>query len=115
MTDKEKLEAMLQYSTDNFEDIVSQYLRLFIADFSPSRLRNLIKTFDVFLDTKIHSYEIAVGNSSEKAHYLKAYLEGKMWNSEEAARANVNSQIINAKSIISFCCIATGEKPEGKG
>ena len=112
MTDKEKLEAMLQYSTDDFEGIVCQYLRLFIADFSPSRLRNLIKTFDTFLDTKIHGYEMAVGNSFEKAHYLKSYLEGKMYKNEESARANVGCQIKNAESIIHFWHIATGERSE---
>jgi hypothetical protein len=112
MTDKEKLEALLPYSTDNFEGIVSQYLRLFIADFTPSRLRNLIQTFDTFLDTKIHSYEIAVNNSWEKASYLKNYLEGKMFKDEKSACANIGCQINNANSIIDFCRIATGERSE---
>ena len=49
MTDKEKLEAILPYSVDNLEDIVAQYLRLYIVDFTPSRLHNFIKMLDIFL------------------------------------------------------------------
>lgn len=115
MTDKEKLKQMLPYSLDSFEDIVSQYLRLFISDFSPSRLRNLIKTLDIFLDTKVHCYELAVGNSLEKASYLKSYLEGKMFKDEEIARENVGCQIRNAQSIIDFWHIATGERRTDDG
>lgn len=110
MTDKEKLECMLPYSTNNFEDIVAQYLRLYITDFTPSRLRRFIKMLDIFLDTKIKSYEMAVDNSFEKASYLKSYLEGRMWKDEESAKANVGSQIKNAESIIDFWHIATGKK-----
>ena len=112
MTDKEKLESMLPYSLDSFEAIVSQYLRLFIADFSPSRLHNLIKTLDIFLETKMRSYEMAVDNSLEKASYLKSYLEGKMWKDEHSARANVDSQVKNAESIIDFWHIANGKGRE---
>lgn len=116
MTDKEKLECMLPYSTDNLEDIVAEYLRLYITDFTPSRLRRFIKMFDIFLDTKIRSYEIAVDNSFEKASYLKSYLEGKMWKDEKSAKANIGSQIENAKSIIYFWHLATGkEYTEGEG
>lgn len=116
MTDKEKLESMLMYSTDNFEDIVAQYLRLFIADFTPSRLHNFIKMLDIFLSTKIKTYEMSVDNSLEKASYFKSYLEGKMWKDEESAKANVDSQIKNAESIIYFWHLATGNKytEEGK-
>ena len=112
MTDKEKLESMLMYSTDNFEDIVAQYLRLYIVDFTPSRLHNFIKMLDIFLDTKVKTYEMAVNNSLEKACYIKSYLEGKMWKNEEEARANIDSQIKNAESIIYFWHIATGKKED---
>lgn len=112
MTDKEKLELMLPYSTDSLEDTVAHFLRLHINEFPPSRLRNFIKMLEVFLDTKIHCYEIAVDNAYEKAHYLKSYLEGRMWKDEESARANVGSQIKNAESIINFHYIATGKKEE---
>lgn len=120
MTDKEKLEGMLPYSTDRLEDIVSQYLRLFIADFTPSRLHSFIKLFEIFLDTKIRIYEMTVNNSLEKASYLKSYLEGKMWKDEESAKANVGSQVKNAESILYFCHMAiddkyTEEKEDGKG
>jgi SNF2 family DNA or RNA helicase len=116
MTDKEKLECMLPYSTDSFEDIVAQYIRLYIADFTPSRLRRLVKCLDIFLDTKIKSYEMAVDNSLEKASYLKSYLEGKMWKDEEHAKANIGSQIANAESMIYFWHLATGKKyTEGEG
>ncbi len=112
MTDKEKLEGMLPYSTDNLEDIVSHFLRLHISEFSPSRLRNFIKMLEIFLDTKIHCYEITVDNAYEKACYLKSYLEGRMWKDEESARANVGSQIKNAESIINFHYIAKGKREE---
>ena len=110
MTDKEKLECMLPYSGDTLEDIISQYLRLHSNEFAPSRLRNFIKMLELFLDTKIHTYELAVGNSYEKACFLKSYLEGKMWKDEKTARENVGAQVKNAESIINFWHIATGER-----
>ena len=112
MTDKEKLEGMLPYSGDRFEDIVEQFLRLHISDFSPSRLRHLLKVLEIFLDTKINCYELALSNSYEKACYIKSYLEGGMWKNEELAKANVGSQITNAESIIDYCYIATGRRSE---
>jgi hypothetical protein len=116
MTDKEKLEGLLPYSTDRLEDIVAQYLRLFIADFTPSRLRSFIKMLEIFLDTKISVYEMAVNNSFEKASYLKTYLEGKMWKDEESAKANVSSQVKNAESILYLCNMAIKNKnTEGEG
>jgi hypothetical protein len=110
MTDKEKLEAVLPYSVDSLEEIVAQYLRFYIDDFSPSRLRGFIKMLDIFLDTKIKSYEMAVDNSFEKARYIKSYLEGKMWKDEETAKCNVNAQIKNAESIIDFWHLAKGKR-----
>jgi hypothetical protein len=116
MTDKEKLQAVLPYSVDSLEEIVAQYLRFYIVDFTPSRLRSFIKMLDIFLDTKIKAYEMSVNNSLEKISYIKSYLEGKMWKDEESAKANVNSQIKNAESIIDFWHLATGKKytEEGK-
>lgn len=114
MTDKEKLESLLPYSGDSLEDIVAQFLRLHISEFSPSRLRNFIKTLEIFLDTKIHCYELAVDNAYEKACYLKSYLEGRMWKDEKSARANVGFQIKNADSIINFHYIAKGKMEENE-
>lgn len=110
MSDKEKLKRMLPYSGDSIEDIIAQFLRLHINEFSPSRLRNLIKLLEIFLDTKIHCYELAVDNSYEKANYIKSYLEGKMFDNEDIARANVDAQIQNAESIIHFWYMAAGKK-----
>jgi hypothetical protein len=110
MTDKEKLEAMLPYSADNFEDIISLYINLYGADFTLSRLHDLTKLIDKFLMVKVHCYELAIDNSLEKASYIKSYLEGKMWKDERSAKANVNSQIKNAESIIDFWHMATGKK-----
>lgn len=112
MTDKEKLESMLPYAVDSLEDIVAQYLRFYITDFTPSRLRRFIKMLDIFLDTKIKSYEMAVDNSIEKASYIKSYLEGKMWKDEESAKANIGPQIANAESMIYFWHLATGKRRE---
>ena len=112
MTDKEKLECMLPYSGNSLEDIISQFINLHLNEFTPSRLSNLIKVLEKFLDAKIHCYELAVNNSHEKAQYIKSYLEGNMWKNEEAARANVGCQIKNAESIIHFWHVATGERSE---
>ena len=112
MTDKEKLESLLPYTDGSLEEIVSHFLRLHIGEFTPSRLRNFIKTLEIFLDTKISCYELAVENSYEKASWIKQYLEGKMWKDEEAARANVGAQIKNAESVIHFYVIATGKRKD---
>lgn len=110
MTDKERLKLMLSYSADSLEEIVAQFITHNITEFSPLRLLNFVKTLDKFLDTKLHSYELAVENSYEKACYLKSYLQGKMWKTEKAARANVGSQIKNTESIIHYWNLAIGNK-----
>lgn len=112
MTDKEKLEIMLPYAADRIEEIVAQFLRLHIGEFAPCRLRDFIKLLEIFLDTKIHAYELAVDNSLEKATYIKSYLEGNMWKDEQIARENVGAQIKNAESIIDYWHLAKGERKE---
>jgi hypothetical protein len=49
---------------------------------------------------EIDRNEMAVRVAHERVTYLKCYLEGKMYENEEAARECVDIQIENAKAIL---------------
>ena len=103
MTDKQKLLKVLNYFGDasTFEDIVGGYMSYYSGDFSASRICNFIQTLnrDSLLD-EIAKLERVNRIAHERATYLKCYLEGKMYASEEVARECVGLQIENAKAIL---------------
>ena len=112
MTDKEKLADLLPYCNENLEDILTSYLRLNLPEFSPSRLLKMIQILQVFMLTKLHHYERAMDLAYEKATYLKAYLQGKMWKDEASAKANVGQQINNVEAIIRHYHIANDKRSD---
>lgn len=102
MTDKQKLLELLKYFTDSvtFEDIVMIYMARYSEDFSASRICNFIERLNRSELDKIAEIEHATRIAHERATYLKCYLEGNMYESEEVARQCVDMQIENAKAIL---------------
>lgn len=103
MTDKQKLlEYIERYTCDltSFEDIVEGFIACNHKDFSAYRISQLIAMLHKLLVEEIDRNEIVVRVAHERATYLKCYLEGKMYENEEAARECVDIQIENAKAIL---------------
>ena len=109
MNDKEKLLKMIEhYNPANpncFEEILFMYLDFYGNDFPASRLSSLIKNLNEYLYANIKDLETTKSIAYERAYYLKTYLSGDMWTTEEAARANLEPQIRNAQAIIDACKI----------
>lgn len=108
MTDKEKLIYVAKYvanecGLDSIEDILDYFFSSFENDISAIRMHNLINKLNYHLGRKIKKLEHARYVANERAHYLKFYLNGDMWTTEEAARENIQPQIDNAQAIIDAC------------
>ena len=102
MTDKQKLLEWLEYCNDemSLEDIINEYIIIRWQDFSASRLNDFLMKLNVRMASAINVSEMANRVAHERATYLKCYLEGKMYESEEVARECVDLQIENAKAIL---------------
>ena len=102
MSDKQKLLEWLELcrDTDSLEDIVYSYMAVYSCDFSVRRINDFEQLINKHLSAKISEIECAARIAHERATYLKCYLEGKMYASEEVARECVGLQIENAKAIL---------------
>ena len=102
MTDKQKLLDWIYHCSDSatLEDIVHSYMKVYGRDFSASRICNFIERLNRSELDKIAELERANRIAHERAIYLKCYLEGNMYESEEVARECVGLQIENAKAIL---------------
>lgn len=102
MTDKQKLLEWLDLcrDTDSFEDIVYSYMSVYSCDFSIRRINDFNQLINKHLSAKISEMENSIRVAHERATYLKCYLEGNMYDSEETARQCVGIQIENAKAIL---------------
>ena len=104
MTDREKLLKLFDtYQIDYLETILNCFFMEYEEEFSARRLNDLIKDLTFRLKHKIEYLEAAHNIASERAGYIKSYLEGSMWKDEEAAKANLQPQIENAQAIIEAC------------
>lgn len=102
MTDKQKLMDWLYHCSDTatFEDIVHSYMQIYGRDFTASRICRFMERLNRSEIDKIAEIERGVRVAHERATYLKCYLEGKMYESEDVARQCVGLQIENAKAIL---------------
>lgn len=102
MTDKQKLLEWLDVCNDHmtFEDIVDSYVASHEKDFSAYRINKLTLTLNERLVMALDKMEVATRVAHERANYLKCYLEGNMYESEDVARQCVDIQIENAKAIL---------------
>lgn len=104
MTDREKMENILTQCNGSFEDIIFSYLNNYYDDFSASRINDLIASLNEdYLYHKINDLENIKCISKERAFYLKTFLEGKMYTTEEEAIRHIPIQINHAEAIIDAC------------
>ena len=106
MTDKEKLQNMLEHIQDDasIEEIMFRYLGEYETEFSAVRIKDFVDSINQnFLYPKIDELVHTKAIAKERATYLKSYLEGTMWKDAESARRNLQPQIKNAQTIIDAC------------
>ena len=104
MTDKEKLLKLLQSCKANsIEAILTYFFDAYGDDITAIRMYHLIDELQNYLGRKILNLERVRYVANERATYLKSYLSGDMWLTEEAAKANIQPQIDNAQAILDAC------------
>jgi len=105
MTDRERLLGMLNGndSLNSIEDILKRYLYVCYDDISALQLSEMLADVNNTLREKVRELSRIKCIANEKAFYLKTYLSGEMWLTEEAAKANLQPQINNAQAIIDAC------------
>ena len=104
MTDREKLLNILDtYHGDHIESVLRIFFDEYGDSISASRMSGLIDMFNHLLKEKTERLENTQRIAYERANYLKTYLKGDMWATEEAARENLQPQIDNAQAIIDAC------------
>lgn len=104
MTDREKLLHLLNtYKMDSMKAILNCYFSTYYNDYSAEQIHGFIKDLNIYLGYKVEELDKARFVAYERATYLKSYLSGNMWSTEEAAKENVQPQIDNAQSIIDAC------------
>lgn len=105
MTDREKLLLILDTykHTDSIGGILNCFLSVYGDDISVRTIYSLAKDLNGYLGYRIDGLESARFVANERAGYIKKYLEGKMWATEELARQYLQPQIDNAQAIIDAC------------
>lgn len=104
MTDRERLLKILDdYPNASIETALNLFFKDYGYTVSASRVNWMISNLNNILDNKIYNLECVKHVANERANYLKTYLNGDMWATEEAARANLQPQINNAQAIIDAC------------
>ena len=104
MTDGERLVNLINgCKLDSMKEILNLYFVTYYKDYSARHIHELIKDLNMFLEWKVKELDEARFVAHERATYLKRYLSGDMWLTEEAAKENLQPQIDNAQAIIDAC------------
>ena len=104
MTDKERMQHILDTCDSvSIESIFYHYLLTYVDQIPITTIKELHNQTNNVLQSKIEDMNRANYVATERAIYIKTYLEGKMWKDEESAKANVQPQIENAQAIIDVC------------
>ena len=104
MTDREKMLTILnEYNVNSIKDILHCFLEIYGKDISVKDMYSLFSEVNYYLEIKINKLERLKSITNERVRYIKRYLEGKMWSTEEAAKKNVQPQINNAQEVIDAC------------
>lgn len=104
MTDKERLKNILDITPgDYIDEILSVYLFYHRNDLSFETIDKMYGQLCELRDWKIDELVSLKYVAEERAGYIKKYLEGKMWPTEELAREYLQPQIDNAQAIIDAC------------
>ena len=106
MTDKEKLLQVLDAcDTESISDILHYYFELYVDRTDIRDIYDLSSVIDRYLGYKINRLGEMQFVANERARYIKRYLEGRMWPTEELAKKYLQPQIDNAQAIIDACNI----------
>ena len=104
MTDKQRLQYILDNThQDNIEAIMEHFLFNYGSKLSIDTVNELRKQIQDILDFKIEECRRLQFVARERAGYIKYYLEGKMWPTEELAKEYLQPQIDNCQAIIDAC------------
>ena len=104
MSDNEKLIVILnEFQCKSIDDILNRFLEVYGDDIDIRDIYALSKVVNRHLETKINAYDRLKFVANERARYIKMYLEGKMWPTEELAKAYLQPQIDNIHAIIDAC------------
>jgi hypothetical protein len=104
MKDRERLlEILNNYRVDYLETILEIFFDEYGDSISARRISGMIDRLNYLLKKRAEQLENAQRIAYERANYIKTYLSGDMWATEEAARANLQPQIDNAQAIIDAC------------
>lgn len=104
MTVKEKMLNIIEnYGVSSVEDFLFVYMDVYYKEFGAARINSLIASLTKYNGELINALEVIKGIASERAYYLKTYLEGKMYTTDEAAVKHLPVQIENADAIIGAC------------
>lgn len=104
MTAKEKMLNIIEnYGVGSFEDFIFTYMDVYYKEFSATRVNDLISHLVNYNSQLIMALDTIKSVASERAYYLKTYLEGKMYTTKEAAVEHLPVQIANAEAIINVC------------
>lgn len=101
---KETIESLNEYQQDlSFVDILLLHIKCYPKDFHACEMSRIIRELEFELYCKIGRLMGIADFAYERATWLKTYLEGKMFTSEEAAREHLPMQVTNANDIIEKC------------
>lgn len=104
LTDVERMELILQNKNLTFEQMIYSYIERNYNSISMSRLNDIVtKLQHTYLQDKILDAENVISISKERSLYLKTYLEGNMYTTEEAAIEHLPIQIKHAEEILNQC------------
>ena len=101
---KETIDGLNQYQQNlSFFDILQIHMYRYPGDFHASEMARIIRGMELELLIKINRLMGIAEVAEERATWLKAYLEGRMFTSEEAAREHLPMQVKNAEAILDKC------------
>lgn len=106
LTDYEKMKKVLETLGElaSFEELAIYFMQVNFADFSSIRIQQFMDSVSKnVLHPKLIGLERVRAVSSERALYLKTYLDGDMYTTKEAAIEHIPIQAKNAQAIIDVC------------
>ena len=92
----------MQYNLP-FIDILMTHVERNPTDFGASDLLYIVVRLEQALALKLADLEMIADVAEERAGYLKNFLEGKTYTSEEAAKQHLPVQISNVDDILNEC------------
>ena len=104
MTDGEKLVGLIKgCKLNSMDEILNCYFLTYYKDYSARQLHRFVTDLNKFLEWRVDDLDKARFVAHERATYLKKYLSGDMWQTEEIAKTYLQPQIDNAQAIIDAC------------